>query len=118
MASRPRAQKRAGWAVTSIQTVTTSSTTAQNPRKPMMMSKSSPERTFRRVAGTWPWFCSSVITPQSLDRAGGEAGDDLALEHQHQDDQGNGHDGSRSHDCGVRNLVGLRTGEAGNGHCD
>ena len=62
--------------------------------------------TFEHVAGTWPWFCSSVVAPQSLNRAGREARDNLTLEHQRQDDsRGNGnHDGARSHDGGVRRI--------------
>ena len=45
-ANRMMAGSRAGFPVTSRNAVRTKRTKAQNPRKPMRMSKSSPERTF------------------------------------------------------------------------
>jgi purine-cytosine permease-like protein len=58
--SRASAQSTAGCAVTSIQTVTASSTTAQKPRNPMMMSKSSPERTRPGATGCRFLPCGSA----------------------------------------------------------
>ena len=88
MASRPRAQPRAGWAVTSIQTVTD-----QQHHGPEAEESdddvevlAGAHRTTLAPAGP-PASAPSVMRLPSLDRTRRQAGHDLALEDQHQDDQ-------------------------------
>src|SRR6185312_13729300 len=81
----------------SVVTMTTTSTAAKKDRNPMRMSRFSARRAARRP--------EVAIRAALLHAAGGQTGDDLALEDQDHDDQRDRDDRAGGHDRRIRFLV-------------
>src|SRR5690606_17402390 len=88
---------------------------AKKPRNPTSVSCWSFRRRRRPGSGSGP---EAGVTGSRLHSAGGQPGDDAALEDEHHDDQRYGDQGAGGHDGGVGVLERARPREAGDGDGD